>query len=570
MKAGSGFGRRARKTTGVILTAAGAILVGFAVLMGKASFQGGGKIEGAGIAGVIAVVSGLLGVWLYRLGRRLKAQSAQEILTNDPRPPVLYLRSFAADSKAAGRIESGMENFMYGVSAFHGLATEEEQLAMVVDRVGPLLAVGRPGELLPLLGAGRFYVTDNDWQEKVRDLIRSSALVVLRVGSTDGFWWEVSTCAREGNPERLVFLLPTKEKFYEAFRQRAADYLPRPLPDFPKSGVFSSPRGSIGAVLWFDRDWTPRIAPVGVGMSTFMGHPVAVELAQALGPLLRRAGGIEYEVAPLAPRCGAAIVDLIVVALLSIATYLVIRQVWSDPPTLVPAVIVGSVATIGLYFFGFEMSPWRGTPGKRAFNLEVRDRCGVPMNWGQTLCRLGLTPLLIIFWPLWPVSLILVMRRRPTIGDKITHSAVFLSIQPALITGPTPLNANAKEIISVAEPTRAVDKVDAVLTVLEGYRRRLSLIGNICVAVLIAAACMLYEYPQLWVYTIGSVLVVFLALGFRIGAIEKAGVARLTMEIAERGLNDDEKTAFVSRLAALKEKDKSDNLIDPILAELKG
>ena len=65
--------------------------------------------------------------------------------TRTPAAPVLYLRSFADDGCAARR---------------YGALTEEEQLAKALAWVGPLLAVGRPGEVLPHVGAQRIYVAD--------------------------------------------------------------------------------------------------------------------------------------------------------------------------------------------------------------------------------------------------------------------------------------------------------------------------------------------------------------------------------------------------------------------------
>ena len=50
-----------------------------------------------------------------------------------------------------------------------GIITEEEQLAKVVAEIGSFIAIGRPGENLPTLGAIRLYTGDADWQESVLD-----------------------------------------------------------------------------------------------------------------------------------------------------------------------------------------------------------------------------------------------------------------------------------------------------------------------------------------------------------------------------------------------------------------
>lgn len=74
-----------------------------------------------------------------------------------------------------------------------GMQTEEEQLAEVMDQVGPFLAVGKPGESLPEVGAARIYVGDDEWQHRVSELMSQARLVVLRAGETANLWWEVKT-----------------------------------------------------------------------------------------------------------------------------------------------------------------------------------------------------------------------------------------------------------------------------------------------------------------------------------------------------------------------------------------
>jgi hypothetical protein len=51
-----------------------------------------------------------------------------------------------------------------------------------MSKIGPFVAIGRPGERLPQLGAIRLYVADPEWQEMVTRLMSEAALVVLRAG----------------------------------------------------------------------------------------------------------------------------------------------------------------------------------------------------------------------------------------------------------------------------------------------------------------------------------------------------------------------------------------------------
>ena len=48
--------------------------------------------------------------------------------------------------------------------------TPEQELADILEHVGPVVAVGKPGEPLPELGAARLYVSHDEWQGKVHDV----------------------------------------------------------------------------------------------------------------------------------------------------------------------------------------------------------------------------------------------------------------------------------------------------------------------------------------------------------------------------------------------------------------
>jgi hypothetical protein len=139
------------------------------------------------------------------------------------------------------------------------LATEEEQLAAAVEPVGPLVAMGRPGEALPEVGALRLYVTDDEWQDVVIRWLTNARLVILRVaGDTEGLRWEISQAPRLVAPERLVLLLPLKRVAYEAFRERVERLFPRGLPDYHQEWPDLLRRKGLVGLIYFEPDWTPR------------------------------------------------------------------------------------------------------------------------------------------------------------------------------------------------------------------------------------------------------------------------------------------------------------------------
>ncbi len=221
--------------------------------------------------GALAAALGVPGAALYRRGRKHFAVSARELLERDPRPPVIYLRSFQADKEAAAAVTSpvlaGPFALLHPIETWSRLfetfdsRTEEELLVEALGQVGPVVAIGKPGEKLPELGAARTYVSDAEWQTTVRDLFGRAALAVLRIGQTPGFYWEVEHSAKSLDPRRLVLLVPTfSRKQYDAFRKGASAHFPRPLPEYGTSlvrSVLAGGRlGSVGGLVYFKRDWT--------------------------------------------------------------------------------------------------------------------------------------------------------------------------------------------------------------------------------------------------------------------------------------------------------------------------
>ena len=95
------------------------------------------------------VVFALLGTRCFAYAKRYEAVPAPAVFSQDSRPPVVYLRSFADDSKAANRL---------AVDAGLKMNTEEGEIAEIVRSIGPLVAIGRPGEDLSYYGAARIYV----------------------------------------------------------------------------------------------------------------------------------------------------------------------------------------------------------------------------------------------------------------------------------------------------------------------------------------------------------------------------------------------------------------------------
>ena len=174
-------------------------------------------------AALLAVGSPMLiaGIGRVNHGRRLRAAMARPAeAVVDKRPPVPYLRAFDDDALGATPPDLAQINPLC-------MATREENFTAALQQIGPVMAIGRPGELLPPLGAERIYVDDAHWQSRVIELMSQARLVVLRLGASAGLWWEIEQALRRVPPTRLLFHGAAKD--FPDFLARVSDWLPQPV-----------------------------------------------------------------------------------------------------------------------------------------------------------------------------------------------------------------------------------------------------------------------------------------------------------------------------------------------------
>lgn len=206
--------------------------------------------------------------------RMMGTAAADELMKVDPRPPVLYLRPFRADDKE-------------GAPRWLHLETQEEKLASVFMNIGPFVALGKPQEKFPTLGAARTYVED-DWETAVINVMARARLVVVRAGNGRALNDEVERATRAVQPQQMLIIVPSGRKNYEAFCANVRHCFPHPLPTYPS---WKTSRTRIKGLICFDSDWTPRFLTFGhrfLRGSIF--NPLPRALQATLRPVCERLG----------------------------------------------------------------------------------------------------------------------------------------------------------------------------------------------------------------------------------------------------------------------------------------
>lgn len=148
----------------------------------------------------------VFGNFLRIISRRLYQLNYERISTKDLRSPILYLRSFRGDSVP---LEADWKERLFNLIDIRFRPRKIESIVHAeLSKYGPLVAIGKPGEKLPPLGAARKYIKNEDWKNVVQDLTENSKLVAISVDDTEGVLWELKNVRSSKLSGNLILLFP--------------------------------------------------------------------------------------------------------------------------------------------------------------------------------------------------------------------------------------------------------------------------------------------------------------------------------------------------------------------------
>lgn len=139
---------------------------------------------------------------IYRKFNRKEKTKSITTAESIKSPYILYLRSFA-DEKSTKKV----------IRKLSDTRSEEEMLIDAFSDIAPIYAIGDPADKKMPYGATRIYVNDSIWKQIVEQLATKAEIVVLRLGETNNFWWEVEMALKKVPIDKIVFVIPWSKNF---------------------------------------------------------------------------------------------------------------------------------------------------------------------------------------------------------------------------------------------------------------------------------------------------------------------------------------------------------------------
>jgi hypothetical protein len=154
----------------------------------------------AGIA--FNILPSVAGWVLLMRSRRYFQINADSLLSVDKRRPILFLRSFDDDHRLryTPPIVSMVKRFLD--------FSLETRLSNHFPRFGPFIAVGVPNEVVPVRGAARIILANQEWLPTVADWMTEASLIVMYAGRTNWVSWELAKIIEMGSVHKLMLIIP--------------------------------------------------------------------------------------------------------------------------------------------------------------------------------------------------------------------------------------------------------------------------------------------------------------------------------------------------------------------------
>jgi hypothetical protein len=218
----------------------------------KAAAKKVAVVTGAGLGGALVggAIIALTGASIVTYGRRLRLVNVSESSSHGlATATVVYLRPFR-DERSSAHPGAWLSS-LYAFS----VETEEEQMVIALNETfGECLAIARPDDRVPLLGAKRILARGDQWLETVKEWLGRAKVAIVRVSDSPGISAELKAVCSLLRPEQIVLLVPNViarggARSRQATREFVRSYSCRESPSLPVVWPFGR---SLAAIVYFD------------------------------------------------------------------------------------------------------------------------------------------------------------------------------------------------------------------------------------------------------------------------------------------------------------------------------
>jgi hypothetical protein len=158
------------------------------------------SIDSGGPFLLIGSLCSSVGIGALIRSRRYFQAKLDARLTEDK--PVLFLRSFSDDDHT---------KFVQDLTSLIDYSFET-RLADYFSHYGPFIAISSPEDESLQIGAARVRLSDQDWQNWVRQCMEASLAIVVIAGTTHWVTWELTQIFEKRYEKKLVVLFPPDRK----------------------------------------------------------------------------------------------------------------------------------------------------------------------------------------------------------------------------------------------------------------------------------------------------------------------------------------------------------------------
>jgi hypothetical protein len=142
----------------------------------------------------------LLAPFFKRFEDRMESpETIEKCLSEDPRPPVLYLRPFELDLMTFADRRPFEHYFCQSVT----------------ELVGPLIALGNPQDYVQQNPAVRLYATDSDWVQRLEELAWRSSCIIVEMARSDNLRTEFEFLRQAGLQNKLFIFTGHPSPYYD-------------------------------------------------------------------------------------------------------------------------------------------------------------------------------------------------------------------------------------------------------------------------------------------------------------------------------------------------------------------